>query len=316
MSAYYDRSLPEPLFRLIRPDGGLHWLIDWQHSPRARARHARVDFRRNDDGHKRGAIMVYLGRTHPLMFVGQAGGAVKIDAAPSYKVQRRSVFGKRPASRMLALQPELQTWLEECRVSEQYVAGEGGLQGAFTRRYTSNRSDDEPLVVDSEIQVGHAGGAGRTGTDVRETTMELRRAEHPLFAGSAPTPTKLDALAILQTGALAVIELKKDRGDLRQAAVQAAGHMFTLPRLGEVLTAGVDRLVAQKAECRLFGGRLPRRSATGLIPVIAAPDSDPDWAARWRRDTADIRSEAPQLLAGLRLWRLSNTGEIAEDVLA
>lgn len=316
MSAYYDRSLPEPLFRHVRPGGGLDWLPGWLRSPKATERRARVEFRRNLDDHKHGALMVYMGRTRTLVVIGSAGGEVEVDAADAYKYQRPGIFGRRAASAVRGLKAELQSFLNDCRVGDDFLEGEGAVQGAFARRYTICHVVGEPLIVDTEVRLGFATAGGLTGTAHRNALHDRLRSEHPTFVGTKSTPTKLDAAAILPSGDLGVIELKKEKGDVAEAVRQVAAHVFAFPILGATVIGGVHKLVAQKVESGFLpGGRAVLR-AHQPIPIVAAPDSDPQWVARWRLETEHLRKDLAPLLGDLRFWRLSDSGDIAEDVRA
>ena len=316
MSAYYDRTLPEPLFRHVRPGGGLDWLPGWLRSPKAIERRARVELRRNDDDHKHGALMIYMGRSRPLVVIGGALGEVRIDAADAYKHQRPGIFGPRAASAVPGLKTELQTYLNECRVGDDFLEGEGAVQGAFARRYTLDHVAGEPLIVDTEVRLGFVKSGGLTGTAHRNALHDRLRREHPTFVGTKSTPTKLDAAAILPSGDLGVIELKKEKGDLAEAVRQVAAHVFAFPILGATLIGGVDKLVDQKVESGFLpAGRAPLQRSRP-IPIIAAPDSDPRWADRWRRETEHLRNALAPLLGDLRFWRLSDNGVIAENVRA
>ena len=314
MSAYYDRSLPEPLFRHVGPGGGLDWLPAWLVSSTAVERRARVEFRRNAKDHKHGALMVYMGRTRPLVVIGSPGGDVRIDAEDSYKQQRPGIFGTCAASEVRGMKAELQTFLNECRVDVTFLEGEGAVQGALARRYSVDQVAGEPLIVDTEVRLGFATSAGLKGTAHRNALRDRLRREHPSFVGTKSTPTKLDVAAILPSGDLGVIELKKETGDLVEAVRQVAAHVFAFPILGATVIRGVHNLVAQKVE----GGFLPAGRgglrAQRLIPIVGAPDSNPGWLARWRRETQHLRHDLAPLLRDLRFWRLSDTGDILEDI--
>jgi len=53
-----------------------------------------------------------------------------------------------------------------------------------------------------------------------------------------------------------------------------------------------------------------------LFRWLAAPAGDSEWASRWHGDVAQARRRFGDLLDGLRLWRLSDSGALLDEVLA
>ena len=85
------------------------------------------------------------------------------------------------------------------------------------------------MLVDSEVRVGFRGAGGRSGTALRtEHELSLRRA---VALGSGSVPRKLDAIGVLDTGEVALVEVKTRGGDIRRALQQAAAHVFTFRAL-------------------------------------------------------------------------------------
>ncbi len=306
---YYDRRLSEPLLDLLRPGAPLGWLATWVRSPAAAARHARVDFRRNDDDHALGAVMVYLGRTRPLVVVGRPN-AVELTADPRYRDQAPRLFQVWPRAALGDLQAGLQALLERCAVHATLLTGEAAAHAGLVRRYALDRRPGEPAVVDTEARIGFRRDGPRSGTAVRDAHEAGLRARFPAFGGSFPW--KLDAVAILDGGRLGLVELKKESGDLVEAVRQAAAHAAAW----EALARGglsIDGLVRQKIDVGLLDPQVPRLVPGRPVPIVAAPDADPRWADRWRRETTSVRAALAPLLGDLRFWRLDATGAIAEE---
>jgi hypothetical protein len=58
---------------------------------------------------------------------------------------------------------------------------------------------------------------------------------------------------------------------------------------------------------------LPPISGEAPVPIIAALDSRAEWKSIWREAIRDARARAGSLLDGLKMWRLAENGEVAEE---
>ena len=321
---YYDRRLPAALLDLIKPRAPLAWLVAWVRFPAAAALHARIDWRRADGDRRHGGIQVYFGRTSPLEVVGRPRNHVEFQADKRYRGQSPHLFGRRwSAAGLTAIRADLEAHLARCGsiARSSFVQGEAISHAGMMRRYGLHHRQGDPLVaVDSEVRVGFRGIPGqpkKTGTEVREEheARLLRALQVPLVGG---TPRKLDTLGIHRSGDLALVEVKDEHGDLQRAVVQVAAHIFTFRALINQSTynlpAVINKMVQQKVDAGLLPGTVPSLECTHIVPVVAAPDQRRGWDDIWRRETARVRKTLGPLLGGLQFWKLSDVGEVLEEI--
>lgn len=312
---YYDRHLPPKLADLLQPGRPLAWLVEYV---RADDR-LRMEFRRADQTRRWGGIQIYQGRTSPLEVLGQPTATVKLAADREYRKHSPGLFvGPVDPARV---ESELRRHLALCTAAAraQFAGGEGAIHNALLRRYGLFYRDGDPMVaVDSEVRVGfRKDDSYRNGTEHREAHQ--RNLKRALGATAEQGHTKLDALGVLTSGELALIEVKDEGGDIGEAARQLASHLFTfgvlLGQASEV-AASINKLVEQKTHCGLIpsGTPLPRMTRRELVAVIAAPEPpSTDWVHRWRSSIGDHLKAMPGAPFRVELWRLSCSGEIAEQ---
>jgi hypothetical protein len=315
---YYDRTLPDELLDLFRGAGPLTWLLDLIHSAWGDTAGAHLEFRRSRG--TRGALQLYLGRTALLTVRSRARHRFDLTADASYRAIAPDLFDRAWSSADLArLAPDLRAYLHaaHARIAAAFTRGEAIAHAGLLRRYgLRHRPDDPLLAVDSEVRVGFP-----SQPDCRRFEAELRARLAPSRDG---LPKKLDALGVLADGGLALIEVKDavvDGGDLTAAVRQVAGHVFTFARLraapGAETHRSLVRMIEQKVSTRLLGAHaLGVAREARLVPVVAAPDTRPDWLRAWRDATAPARAAHRALLDDLRFWRLSPIGEVLEEAVA
>jgi hypothetical protein len=313
---YYDRSLPTEALRLLAPGGGLAGLVAWLRDEPS----VRVGFRRDDsDERRRGAIGIYVGRTCLVELQFRAGGAVVATAHPRYRSYSPSLFRSHRARELDELEGAVRRHLERTipEIHPKFRGGEGAVHTALMRRYSlSFGAGDLFVAVDCEAKLGFRGEDGRAPGEVRggyeEAAGRALGWSDPLSARK-----KLDAVGILADGSIALVEVKKRRGSIAEAARQAATHAFHLGRFMQTpgchLATMLNGMVAQKTHIGLLAPGAYRASSwPALVPVVAAPDDREDWVRRWTDAIARSRTASPPL-AGLRFWRLSDEGEIVEE---
>ena len=87
-----------------------------------------------------------------------------------------------------------------------------------------------------------------------------------------------------------------------------------LERRAEIRPAEMlNGMIEQKIAARLMP-RTERRAAAPLhlVPVVAAPDSRPDWRGRWLGAALAYLAKV-EALRDIQFWRLSNMGEVLES---
>lgn len=312
---YYDRRLPPDLLALVLPGGPLAWLVAYVRSHD----NSRIEFRANRNGPGESCLQLYSGRGSLAKICWRAGGKVAVLADDAYHRLTTGVFGS--AHDPSGLESMLRSYLAECADSmgSAFSAGEGAIQNALMRRYgLFYRMGDPFLAVDSEVRVGFDGdGTYAKGTEHRSAfTREL---QEQLGDPSQRGRNKLDTLGILPTGELAVIEIKDQKGDIRRAAQQLAANLYTLGTLRKqdppAFTTAIHGLIDQKIACRLIPASLPipRLTSPEMVAIIAAPDEDPHWKSTWQRQVGDVLKNVPGVKYRVRFWRLSPTGEVADE---
>lgn len=318
---YYDRRLPAPLLAKLHPSTGpLRWLVDLVRSPWGAEHLAHIQFRRAASTRASGGIQVYLGRTSPLEIVAKPKDSVEMRAERAYRGVSPDLFGRWiPGVELAGLHEHQEAHLRCCAegVTRSFLDGEALAHAGMMRRYGLRHVPGDPLVaVDSEVQLGFASTVERT-----QFEEELRARFHLTKGG---IPRKLDMIGLLPSGDIALVEIKEEKGDIVRAAVQVGAHMTAMSRLrlqeGNDLHEVLNGTVSQKVKV----GLIPETSmpvttpGSKLVPIIAAPvaTGDTTWAERWLRATASVRLAHPGLIDGLRLWRLSSSGEVLEEVAA
>lgn len=321
---YYDRSIDARLARTIVPGGPLSWLMDHVRSRQGRHRHAHVQFRRDRNGRRRGSIQLYWGRTSPLEFRLRGDGRVKLHADATYRRLSEQLFSEPIViDRLRARHHDFLAHLERAWSllanprdrRRAFVTNEAACHAGLMRRYGHDwRSGDPLLLFDSEARVGFSAQGRITGS-------ERRRADDPqtrkqlLLDASVPMPTKLDALGILPSGDLALVEVKDAEGDIDRAIVQAAVHVVRYSRLmldGQ-LRQTLQTMIDQKAATGVIPRACPRPAqAPRIVPCVAAPDDSGDWPASWRRAFGKCGGKLRTVLANLLFIRIDADGRILE----
>lgn len=321
---YFDRSIDPELARAIGPSGPLSWLVDHLRSDDAAACHAHVQFRRDRDGRRRGSVQLYWGRTSPLEFRLQSRGRVRLHADKTYRRLSAALFSEPVAiDRLRALEAEFLAHLE--RVSrllddspprrQAFLKREAVTHAGLMRRYGHDwRAGDPLLAIDSEARIGFTGDGQRPGTDERRSDDADTRAQLQLDDSEA-MPWKLDTLAVLPSGDLALVEVKDIDGSIDRAIVQIAAHHVRYSRLmaQSPLREALQRMIDQKVAAGLILRQCPGLApAPRIVPCIAAPDRSNDWPASWRAalDKSDPNLRA--VAADLQFIRLDTGGRILD----
>lgn len=296
----YDRTLGSAFVAALQTNPCLVRLVSLSRSPWGEEVLAHVEFRRGS------SLQVYVGRTALLTVEATARGRFKLSAHPKYASLASDLLGQSYGDAELgAMADELEGYLRKAAAaaSRSFTAGEGGVHAGFVRRYGQGFVTADPfLSVDKEIRVGFS------------NRDETRAFERELQARFGRAHRKLDSLGVLDDGNIGVVELKAENESLEVAAVQAATHVFTLNHLLEDgLRETLDALITQKVAVGLLPEHARRvASEAELVPVIAAPDSRADWAVAWKNGVDPVVATHPQLLRGLRMWRLSPGGDVVE----
>lgn len=317
---YYDRRVDEELAETLKPGGPLAWLMTHVQSGSGRQHHAHLQFRRaRSGGRRRGSVQLYWGRTSPLEIQLREGGRVRLVANRTYQAGSEHLFADAvDLHRLSALRPDLLAHLDRADILLGDVnprrsalrKGEATCHAGLMRRYGHSwQSGDEFVAVDSEARVGF------DSRRAQETADEVLAADLGLRPGEA-LPKKLDTLAVLPSGDLALIEVKDERGDIGRAVTQVAAHVARFSRLMAqgALRAVVQSMLDQKRAVGLVPEGGPDLGATPrVVPIVAAPHDDDEWARDWSRDTVALRARLAPYLGGLRWLRLSAGGDVLED---
>jgi len=180
------------------------------------------------------------------------------------------------------------------------------------------RAGDPLLAVDSEVRIGFRKDE-RYSSGGKHQEVHKRDLEKALGLSGQRGHTKLDVLGILPSGELALIEVKDEGGDIREAARQLAAHLYTFGMLwrqdGDKLAEAVNSLAAQKIQCGLIpaAGSTPLATRKEMIAVIAAPDGRLNWKRIWEAQVVDAIKHVPDLLFKVRFWLLSSSGDVVEE---
>lgn len=313
---YYDRRVPRTLMDLLLPGGALGWLVPWLSTPAAAAAGAHVQMRRDRRKLRHGGIKLYLGRTSPWQVCGRPNGLLRLDADSSYRAEAPSLFGVNldPAG-LAGRAAELREHAELVAKGAQrsLVDGEAVVHAGFMRRYGPFAGPESPLLaLDSEARMGFASKEDRAAFE----SSLVARLRHP---ASEALPLELDAVALDRRGRILLVELKAAPSGLVRAAWQAAVHVARFRALLDEQPTWPSEVLAGLARDKARVGLLGRADisafdgACALTPVVAAPDPSDDGLASWRREVAPVIDAYGGLLADLRLWRLSPSGEVMED---
>lgn len=313
---YYDRRVDAKLAETLLPGEPLSWLVGYVASAEGRCRHAHIQFRRDRAGaRRRGSIQLYWGRTSPVEFQLWRGSRVRLHAAASYRSLSVALFsGTIRLPELAGLETELRGHLDRAAVQLRnntrrwaFLTGEAICHAGLMRRYGHEWQTGDPFVMaDAEVRVGY--------TSSLEREAARQRLCQELGLGKS-VPTKLDALGVLPTGDLALVEVKGSDETIGDAAIQVATHVAVLSHLRAkgVLRAAVQALLDQKSAADLIPGAPPTvRDHPDIVPWIAAPDAEPDWEKRWRGAVRCVDDRVRRYLHSLRLARLSPTGHIVE----
>lgn len=313
---YYDRHIDSELANALMPGGPLTWLMEHVRSSEGRTRHAHLEFRRNRDDRPRGSIQLYWGRTSPLEIWLRRDGKVGLKADESYRKGSKDLLNKPvPISQLHGLEDQLRDHLRRAaeRLAEPeprrqaFISGEAIFHAGLLRRYGHGwQSADPILLLDSEAQIGFSNVCERTTSNA-----ELRRQFG--LSRSASLPTKLDAIGVLPSGDLALIEVKDEGGDIKDAVRQIAVHMARFSRLRTEAT--LEEALRVMLKQKRATGVLPKGSAAiregpRLVPWIAAPNEAPDWPSAWERAVSSQGAKFKPFLAELTLVRLDHRGHI------
>lgn len=311
---YYDRALPETVFGQVCSTDFFHRLFALVRSQWGEDVVVHVEFRRNNDDRRWGSVKFYVGRSSLLEVIATAKGKLILSANDRYKGVAPGLFGPHFSSAGLdEIIADVEGYMRAVvgSVSTQFTEGEGRIHGGFVRRYGQGHQAHDPFVAaDKEVVVGARGGAF-----TEELCTRFGKAHR-----------ELDSIGVLADGNIAVVELKKEKESVELAAYQAATHVLTFQRLiGDQRQRESDyefgKIVNKLIEQKETAGLLPEhafraRPGAVLVPVIAAPNKEPDWAKQWRSGLRQAVQKHNVLLDGLQLWKLSGTGEIEEAVTA
>ena len=313
---YYDRCIDEALADAVGPGGALSWLMDHVRSGEGRMRHAHLQFRRDRGDRRRGSVQLYWGRTSPLEFRLRRGGRVRLNADRVYRELSKGLFSEAiPVEGLGALESELRAYLREVAGllangpprRRAFVTREAACHAGLLRRYGHGWRTGDPLVViDSEAQIGFSSRV-RCAADDAEIRRRLQ------LRDSESVPRKLDALGVLPTGDLAVVEVKDAGGSIVRALTQAAVHAVRFSDLlaGGALRGSVQSMIEQKAATGVIPPECPRlREVPRIVPCIAAPDTSTDWPANWREAVDDCSAELAAAVPKLLFMRLNTDGRI------
>lgn len=315
---YFDRSIDDELALTIGPAGPLSWLVDHVRSDAGAARHAHVQFRRDRSGRRSGSVQLYWGRTSPLEFRLRRRGRVRLHADGTYRKLSSPLFSEAVAiDHLRTLEPKFRAHLERAsRLLDNspprlkaFLEGEAVTHAGFMRRYGHDwRAGDPLLVIDSEARIGFSSEGERLEDDA-ETRAQLQ------LDDAEPMPRKLDALGVLPSGDLALVEVKDAGGSIDRAIVQVAAHhvrysrLATRTRLRDALQTMIDQKVAAGLIPRQCFGLAP---TLRIVPCIAAPDSSGDWPASWQAAFHKFDPNLQAVTPDRRFIRLDTDGLILD----
>ena len=317
---YYDRSIDEELAAALTPGGPLAWLMAHVRSDMGRSCHAHLAFRKTRSGDRqRGSVQLYWGRTSPLEIQLRRGSQMRLNADKAYRTLSEPLFAEAPPlSRLGQLEDDLRAHLGRVKDflahstprRQAFVTGEAICHAGLMRCYGHGwRPGDLLVTIDSEVRIGFANRAEQENADA---ALRNRLGLSP----SEALPRKLDALGVLHTGDMVLVEVKDAAGSIERAAVQLAAHRARFSGLmaNGLLRDAVQALLDQKRAVGVIPPGGPRlRETARLVPWLAAPDESADWPAGWREVIHRCGQKlSPASLADLTLVRLSADGRILE----
>ncbi len=197
------------------------------------------------------------------------------------------------------------------RRRQAFLKGEAICHAGLMWRYGHDWCSGDPLVaVDSEVRIGfrHRGEEHAVNATLRQR-LGLR---------SGSLPNKLDALGVLPTGDLVLVEVKDAMGSIERAVVQIAVHMARFSRLmsGGPRLDKVQAMLDQKRDVGVIPWECPRLGeAPRIVPWIAAPDDSDDWPMGWTEAIYSCDENLSPFLSNLRLVRLSTCGSILDEAI-
>ena len=317
---YYDRSIDAELVTALAPGGSLAWLMAHVRSDTGRRHHAHLEFRKTRSGDRqRGSVQLYWGRTSPLEIQSRRGSCVRLKADKDYRTGSEPLFSESLSlSRLGQFEDDLRAHLHRVKAflaqpnprRRAFVTGEATCHAGLLRRYGHGWRPGDPLVaVDAEVRIGFANRPAQKDANAR-----LRA--HLRLSSSEALPNKLDALGVLHTGDIVLVEVKDVAGSIERAVIQLAAHMARFSELmaKDPLRDSVQRLLDQKRNAAVVpqGGPDLRKTAR-LVPWLAAPDGSADWPAGWRKAIRNCdKNLSPSFLSDLTLVRLDKHGSIRE----
>lgn len=288
---YYDRRVPPDLLNLLLPDGALGWLVPWLSTPAATSAGAHVQTRRDRQGRRLGGVQLYVGRTSPMEVRGRPGGRLQLHADPFYRAMAPALFATDFDAPTLARAAEALRAHAERAATEthrSFVDGEAVVHAGLMRHYGPLADADAPFVaLDSEARVGFDSQADQDAYEAALPALVGIPAHEDL-------PRKLDLVGLARDGRVLLVEVKADASGLSRAAWQAAVHVARFQTLLKGhptwVNAVLGDLARSKARVGLLGQAVlgPFGASAALTPVIAAPDTRPDWVAAWRREVAPV----------------------------
>ncbi len=331
---YYDRRLEDHVCDLLATGEPLDWLVGFVKSNE----NHRLDFRRADGGRHHGSLQLYVGRTSPLEVIGtRAPDKFKLTANARYRKCSPKLFSAAPKKRNVVvsraqlrlLEKDLRDHIQRVTnpktsahqaTLKSFTGGEAVSHMGMMHRYGLFHSVGDPLIaVDSEIVIGFRkdkNGPYKNGTEHKnQDKLDLKKAIPSLKRNHK----KLDTLAVLPDGDVALVEVKDEGGDILCALQQAAVHMHRFQALMRTPGFSLHTIVEGIIDQKVRAGLLPPHAigvlseAPTLIPVVAAPDkSNRGWVNKWLTPEAKLFIAHTPLLKNLRFWRLSPKGDLLD----
>jgi hypothetical protein len=330
---YYDRRLEDHVCDLLAAGEPLHWLIDFVKSNE----NHRLDFRRADGGRHYGTLQLYVGRTSLLEVIGTRDpDKFKLAANARYRKcspglfldpEKRNVVVSR--ARLGNMENDLRDHIQQVtnpktsahkNVLKSFTKGEAVSHMGMMRRYGLLHSVGSRLIaVDSEIEIGFRkdkNGPYKNGTEHKnKDKLDLKRAIPSLKRNHK----KLDTLAVLPDGDVALVEVKDEGGNILCALQQAAVHMHRFQALMRTPDFNLHTIVEGIIDQKVRVGLLPPHAigvlseTPALIPVVAQPDKpDRGWVDNWLTPEAKLFIANTPLLKNLRFWCLSPKGDVLD----
>ena len=216
---YYNRTISEPLAKLISPGGELRWLFDFVRT------HDDLDFLigKSDSGEW---ISVYRGLSRVLSITPCADKQhIKIDAADKFKELEPNLYG--PEKEPSNFSKQLNSLISKIRKDDAFNRyynnrKEGYFQNELSRRFGINGTkEDDFVVLDKEAVIGYAdiSEKRRIYTTLREPYKKLQeeisKENSKRYGKDLQKKTignELDFLALDRDGNILLIEYKHGGG--------------------------------------------------------------------------------------------------------